>query len=967
MKKISYLLVVLSLLLGTSCTNDFEQEMNDGKFSFSSISASMGDLPTTKTHLENGGRMVWDIDDQIGIISDVQTEATRFTCTSIDDSKAFFTSNGEVSGNNFIAYYPYNKINVSENILTYSLRDCVWDENTISQAPMIAESTTNEFNFKHTCGFLRFSITGTQTIKQLTLKGNNNEKLSGKGTIDIEAEVPILSMSSDAYSWINYSLVPDIKLSSEKAKDFYFVVPVGKFTKGLTLEITCVNDDSSTTVIKKSTNKSIEVSRSVIKSFSVFDTDDLIEEIANEEENIYGALMAFYNATDGANWHNNTNWGDKNVPYGEWYGLSVSYAGDENYGKIKGISMNENNLKGSFPNEIIHLKDLEYLYLADNEIDNIPASLCELPLLEEIYMGNCGLSGELPEKISQLKNLKMLNLPFNKLSGNIDFLGQLSSSVEFIDLQSNELSGTIPTDLGNLINLYHLYLRSNNLTGTIPETLSELPSLKNLHLGENNLSGEIPTFFNKFKVLEELSILYNKFTGNIPEELGEITTLKVLNLGYNNLSGEIPKEIANLKKLEKLYLGSNQLTGRIPKEIANIKNIKILNLSLNQLTGIIPENFVNLLKLEYLYLDGNKLDGECSAIISDYISSLKYYTIEQQNGYELKFNFYESTDFSEDGVVQTLQIHKKGNGIKFIITMDGFSDRQIKNGIVNTYVQKAYEALFSEEPYTTFKDYFDVYVVQSVSPRERIGEKCALGTSIYDEHYSLDYNEVESHVGRTLTLTDNTHILVLLNDKSLARANCAWLSYGSIACSGIDSENDDMAKTIRHEVLGHGIGKLEDEYIETPGLGVESENPYAGSFPQTSWQSIWNGHANGWGLNVDVTNDPSKIVWKDFLNNDDYKVENIGIYEGALLYAKGAYRATKQSIMRENFGGFNAPSRWAIYKHILEAAGETPTFEAFLEYDKKNLTSTRSILLDNTSDEPIDKRKLGAPPIFLNR
>ena len=626
--------------------------------------------------------------------------------------------------------------------------------------------------------------------------------------------------------------------------------------------------------------------------------------------------------------------------------------------------MDENNLKGSIPNEIVYLKDLEYLYLADNEIDNIPSSLCKLPLLEEISMGNCGLSGELPEELSQLKNLKMLNLPFNKLSGDIDFLEDLSASVEFIDLQSNKLSGTIPANLENLKKLYHLYLRSNNLSGTIPETLSELPSLKNLYLGENDLSGKIPTFFNKCKVLEELNLSFNDFTGNIPVELGEINTLKTLNLGCNNLSGE------NLKNLDHLYLGSNQLTGEIPKEIANLQEMKIINLSFNQLTGIIPENFVNLLNLEYLYLDGNKLNGECSVEMTEFIENLDFYTINQQDGYELKFKFYESDDFSKDGTVQKLQTHSKGNGINFVITMDGFSDRQIDNGTVNTYVQEAYEALFSEEPYTTFKEYFDVYVVLTVSEREKINNGTALETTYNDDKYSLDYEKVESYAkkieGFDVNIPNNTHILVLLNDKGYYRANCAYLSYGSIACTSIRTEDDNMAETIRHEVLGHGVGNLEDEYVEEPEPGVEAENPYAGSFPQTAWQSIWNGHANGWGLNVDVTNDPTKIVWKDFLNNDDYDGK-VGIYKGAILYAYGAYRPTRQSIMRHNIEGFNAPSRWGIYMNIMKAAGEEYSFESFLEYDKKNLTTTSAVSARSVSEEPVDKRKLGAPPIFLNR
>ena len=41
-------------------------------------------------------------------------------------------------------------------------------------------------------------------------------------------------------------------------------------------------------------------------------------------------------------------------------------------------------------------------------------------------------------------------------------------------------------------------------------------------------------------------------------------------------------------------------------------------------------------------------------------------------------------------------------------------------------------------------------------------------------------------------------------------------------------------------------------------------------------------------------------------------------------------------MMNENMEYFNAPSRWAIYKRIMELSGETASFDKFLEYDAVN-------------------------------
>lgn len=80
----------------------------------------------------------------------------------------------------------------------------------------------------------------------------------------------------------------------------------------------------------------------------------------------------------------------------------------------------------------------------------------------------------------------------------------------------------------------------------------------------------------------------------------------------------------------------------------------------------------------------------------------------------------------------------------------------------------------------------------------------------------------------------------------------------------------------------------------------------------------------------------NQVIWRYFITDTRYRSEKIGIYEGASLYPYGVYRATENSIMKYNTGGFNAPSRWAIYKRIMELAGEEYDFERFLVYDEIN-------------------------------
>ena len=59
---------------------------------------------------------------------------------------------------------------------------------------------------------------------------------------------------------------------------------------------------------------------------------------------------------------------------------------------------------------------------------------------------------------------------------------------------------------------------------------------------------------------------------------------------------------------------------------------------------------------------------------------------------------------------------------------DGYSDRLIADGTYASVMQRATEAFFSEEPYKSFRDCFNVYYVDVVSKNERYTAETALDT-----------------------------------------------------------------------------------------------------------------------------------------------------------------------------------------------------------------------------------------------
>ena len=160
------------------------------------------------------------------------------------------------------------------------------------------------------------------------------------------------------------------------------------------------------------------------------------------------ALVALYNATDGANWTDNTNW-LTDTPIFQWYGVSADAEG-----RVCALNLHGNGLSGEMPVELGGLTNLTELHLSGNR-----------------------LSGEIPEELGGLTNLTGLYLSGNRLSGEIPLeLGGLTN-LTGLYLSGNRLSGEIPLELGGLTNLTGLYLSGNRLSGEIPLELGGLTNL----------------------------------------------------------------------------------------------------------------------------------------------------------------------------------------------------------------------------------------------------------------------------------------------------------------------------------------------------------------------------------------------------------------------------------------------------------------------------------------------------------
>ncbi|XP_038688546.1 receptor-like protein 6 [Tripterygium wilfordii] len=246
------------------------------------------------------------------------------------------------------------------------------------------------------------------------------------------------------------------------------------------------------------------------------------------------------------------------------------------------LRLNQCQLQGKFPTNILYLPRLRILDLSENEHLNIhlPKSNWSSPL-QELHFYNVPFIGELPESIGDLNSLKQLTI------------------------ESCNFTGSIPTSIGNLLQLTHFQGDFNNFNGMISTSLTNLSQLEVLSLPYNKLVGPIPNFSNLSKLVE-LHLYWNSLSGTIPSGLLNLPSLHSLDLSENQFTGPINE--FQSQSLEQLVLGGNKLNGSVPSSIFNLVNLAALDLSSNSFSSTLDVvMFSKLQHLHYLNLSDSNL------------------------------------------------------------------------------------------------------------------------------------------------------------------------------------------------------------------------------------------------------------------------------------------------------------------------------------------------------------------------
>ncbi|KAL4353953.1 hypothetical protein GQ457_06G036230 [Hibiscus cannabinus] len=266
----------------------------------------------------------------------------------------------------------------------------------------------------------------------------------------------------------------------------------------------------------------------------------------------------------------------------------------------------------SLINSLSNNRHLRKIVLSGNPLDTmLPVSIGNLSTsLEYLELTDCRLQGNIPTEVGSLSSLVSLKLGNNALTGVIPDTIRLLKSVQSLQLHGNKLRGVIPYDLCMLRNLFELFLGGNELSGAIPECLSNLTALRNLSLSSNRLASTIPSSLWSLMDILAINLSSNSLQGSLLSGIGNLKALVEIDLSNNDLSGQIPYNIGDLKNLAYLSLAVNRLQGPIPERLSLSVALGFLDLSQNNLSGVIPKSLENLRYLVYFNVSFNELEGE---------------------------------------------------------------------------------------------------------------------------------------------------------------------------------------------------------------------------------------------------------------------------------------------------------------------------------------------------------------------
>ncbi|CAI5441422.1 unnamed protein product [Caenorhabditis angaria] len=297
----------------------------------------------------------------------------------------------------------------------------------------------------------------------------------------------------------------------------------------------------------------------------------------------------------------------------------IKFVSPRVFEKIKNLEslFLQNNQLKNFPS-LFRMEKLRHLMLDNNQIQKIDNfSLSDLPKIATSFSRwqpnnnnyrKCELSTKYSIKLVFFQmfgssELKSLNLAHNKISTITSRSFSDLDNLQQLKLSHNEIRIIPSMAFSNLRNLRYLDLSHNRIIKILPSALFQLPALDILHFDHNNLHEIDRDAFRSFNDLQSLKLSHNTFRKFTCDYLGSITQVWQLDLSHNQIND---LDISCISRgLRKLSISSNNIEKINRKLFQDATELISLDVSHNGLLDIDNDAFSECRKLSIVKMSHN--------------------------------------------------------------------------------------------------------------------------------------------------------------------------------------------------------------------------------------------------------------------------------------------------------------------------------------------------------------------------
>ena len=496
-------------------------------------------LAETRTVYDDTGKFSWAAGDKINVlISDGTTSKQVAFTTAEAGPEVQFT--GEVDEGFKVAGEAAYALDFDAAKKAWILPEqmTVNPLSPLSGIPLFGtQDLGGLFQFKTATGILKFTVENVPVeTAAVTLEtvGDEAPALCGELAAAPAGGVVTMAALANGGKKLVSAGAPD---EPNTTKDYYFFVPAGT----LPAENTQFNVvDGSDNVIKSfAFKKAVDVAANRVTNVAPVHFEAV--KITNRQTDSL-ALVAIYNASDGANWTKNK-W-ELDKPIDTWPAVTVTN------GRVTALKLSTSGVIAkdwTLPDAVGDLTELTELRINSNKlVGDIPDAVYSLAKLEKLYFQNDNLTGSISGKIAQLTELTEL----------------------YVDRNAN-MTGGIPKEIGNLKKLMRLNISQSGIGGEIPAELGQCESLIQFMAFKTNLSGNLPDIWD-MPVLQTVMLHTNPgLTGPLPASLGKMKSLESgtapsIQINDCNITGTIPDSFAGLpEKTKQVHVQGNKMSGVI--------------------------------------------------------------------------------------------------------------------------------------------------------------------------------------------------------------------------------------------------------------------------------------------------------------------------------------------------------------------------------------------------------------------